>query len=164
MTLFVDRLDSPVGELVIIVDDAGALHALGWYERMEQLAKWPGAQPAADPGGVTAALRRYFAGNLTALDALPVVFEGTEFQIQVWQALREIRASETCSYGHIARRIGKPSAVRAVGAANGANPIAIVVPCHRVIGADGSLTGYGGGLTRKRWLLAHERRDLWSSP
>ncbi|MEO8701524.1 MAG: methylated-DNA--[protein]-cysteine S-methyltransferase [Kofleriaceae bacterium] len=153
--LRIDRLDSPVGELAIVVDADGGLRALGWR------GPWPEAVACADPGGVTTALRRYFAGELAALDALPVVFEGSEFQCRVWNALRELRPGETCSYGHIARRIGQPTAVRAVGLANGANPVAIVVPCHRVIGANGTLTGYGGGLERKRWLLDHERRDLF---
>jgi methylated-DNA-[protein]-cysteine S-methyltransferase len=151
------RMASPVGELTIVVDDHGALRELGWRCR-----EWPEAIPAEDPGGVVSALRRYFAGELAALDELPVVFEGTEFQCRVWNALRELRAGETCTYGHIARRINQPTAGRAVGLANGANPIAIVVPCHRVIGANGTLTGYGGGLDRKRWLLDHERRDLFT--
>jgi methylated-DNA-[protein]-cysteine S-methyltransferase len=112
--------------------------------------------PARNPGGITAALRAYFAGHLAAIDDLPVATGGTAFQKEVWRALRQIPCGETISYGELARRIRRPAAVRAVGLANGANPIAIVVPCHRVIGADGSLTGYGGGLEKKRWLLAHE--------
>jgi methylated-DNA-[protein]-cysteine S-methyltransferase len=95
---------------------------------------------------------------LTAIDGLKVAFStGTEFQLCVWRALREVPCGQTWSYGQLARKIGRPSAVRAVGLANGANPVGLVVPCHRVIGSDGSLTGYGGGLHRKRWLLAHER-------
>ncbi|HEX6763894.1 MAG TPA: methylated-DNA--[protein]-cysteine S-methyltransferase [Polyangiaceae bacterium] len=100
-------------------------------------------------------LEEYFRGERTAFD-VPLAFEGTAFQERVWRALRDISFGETSSYGELARRIGKPSASRAVGAANGQNPIAIIVPCHRVIGADGSLTGYGGGLPRKLWLLEHE--------
>jgi methylated-DNA-[protein]-cysteine S-methyltransferase len=95
---------------------------------------------------------------MAALDAIEVDTGGTPFQQRVWQELRRIPAGSTRSYSEVARAIGRPSAVRAVAAANGANPVSIVIPCHRVIGADGSLTGYGGGLHRKRWLLAHERR------
>jgi methylated-DNA-[protein]-cysteine S-methyltransferase len=105
---------------------------------------------------MTAALAAYFAGSVNAIDGLPTATGGTEFQRMVWRALRQIPCGETISYATLARRIGRPAAVRAVGLANGANPISIVVPCHRVIGSDGSLTGYGDGLERKRWLLAHE--------
>ena len=105
---------------------------------------------------VADALRRYFGGDLAALDAVPAELNGTPFQKAVWQALRRIPPGTTISYGELARRIGQPTSVRAVGAANGANPVAVIVPCHRVIGSNGTLTGYGGGLDRKRWLLAHE--------
>ena len=101
-------------------------------------------------------LRRYFDGELDALDDIAVDPAGTPFQLRVWTALRDVRAGTTTSYSALARHIGTPNAVRAVGAANGANPIPIIIPCHRVIGADGRLVGYGGGLDRKRWLLAHE--------
>jgi methylated-DNA-[protein]-cysteine S-methyltransferase len=101
-------------------------------------------------------LSRYFGGELDAIESVGVELNGTEFQKRVWQALRRIPAGSTLSYAEVARRIGDRTAVRAVGAANGANPVAIVVPCHRVIGSDGALTGYGGGLDRKRWLLEHE--------
>jgi methylated-DNA-[protein]-cysteine S-methyltransferase len=101
-------------------------------------------------------MEAYFAGNRAALDDLQTATNGTPFQRKVWAALRTIEAGETVSYGTLAVRIGQPTAARAVGLANGQNPIAIVVPCHRVIGADASLTGYGGGIERKRWLLAHE--------
>jgi len=106
---------------------------------------------------IEAILTRYFAGETDALDVIDVEMNGTSFQRRVWAALRDVKAGTTVSYGEIARRIGAPSAVRAVGAANGANPVAIVVPCHRVIGGNGSLTGYGGGLERKQWLLRHEQ-------
>jgi len=109
-----------------------------------------------DPAGAVSALRAYFAGDLHALDALTVDPMGTPFQLRVWTALRSVPAGRTASYRDIANAIGAPTATRAVGAANGANPIAIVVPCHRIIGAGGSLVGYGGGLERKRWLLEHE--------
>lgn len=109
-----------------------------------------------DPGGCSAALHRYFSGDLTAIDALLVDPGGTPFQASVWQALRTIPPGKTISYSELAERIGARHAVRAVGAANGANPIPIVIPCHRVIGASGKLVGYGGGLERKAWLLRHE--------
>jgi methylated-DNA-[protein]-cysteine S-methyltransferase len=101
-------------------------------------------------------LSRYFAGEVTTIEVIPVATAGTAFQRDVWAALRKIPPGTTLSYGALARTIGRPRSVRAVGLANGANPIGIIVPCHRVIGADGSLTGYGGGIERKRWLLAHE--------
>ena len=157
----VDHLDTPIGRLAIVADD-GRLRALGWLEghaRMERTLGGAVLVPASNPGGLTAALRAYFAGDLHAIDGLPVEAPGTEFQRSVWRALRTIPCGETLSYSALARRIGKPAAVRAVGLANGANPVGIVVPCHRVIGASGALTGYGGGIERKRWLLAHERRQ-----
>jgi len=101
-------------------------------------------------------LSRYFDGECGVIDTVAVELNGTDFQKSVWQALRRIPCGSTISYAELARRIGAPAAVRAVGVANGANPVALVVPCHRVIGSDGSLTGYGGGLDRKRWLLDHE--------
>jgi methylated-DNA-[protein]-cysteine S-methyltransferase len=152
-------LDSPIGRITAGVRD-GVLCAMAvgehWARLARRLASAP-LVPADDAAGVAAAVRRYFAGDVDAIASLPVAPDGTAFQRAVWAALREIPAGETRSYGDIARAIGAPTAVRAVGAANGANPIWLVVPCHRVIGADGSLTGYGGGLDRKRWLLAHER-------
>jgi methylated-DNA-[protein]-cysteine S-methyltransferase len=114
--------------------------------------------PARAPATVRAALTAFFEGDLEAITRLGVRTNGTEFQRRVWAALRAIPAGRTTTYGALATRIGAPTASRAVGLANGANPIAIVVPCHRVIGADGKLTGYGGGLERKQWLLDHERR------
>jgi methylated-DNA-[protein]-cysteine S-methyltransferase len=123
-------------------------------------AHYGGAQDAlvagAAPATIADALDAYFGGRLDALEALAVRTGGTAFQRRVWAALRRIPAGTTTSYGALARRIGRPTAWRAVGLANGANPIALVVPCHRVIGASGALTGFGGGIERKRWLLAHE--------
>lgn len=110
----------------------------------------------AAPPSVRAAVTAYFTGDVTALDGLAVRTGGTTFQREVWAALRTIPAGETRSYGQLATAIGRPSAVRAVGLANGANPVGVIVPCHRVVGANGTLTGYAGGLERKRWLLAHE--------
>ncbi|MCC6994868.1 MAG: methylated-DNA--[protein]-cysteine S-methyltransferase [Deltaproteobacteria bacterium] len=150
----VDRLDTPIGRMRLVVDAAGALKHLDW-DLDDDAAR---LLPTRDPAGVTSALRAYFGGQLEALEGLLVDGEGTDFQRRVWAALRQIPAGTTQSYGDLARRIGSPAAVRAVGAANGRNPIGVVVPCHRVIGADGTLTGYAGGLERKRWLLAHEAR------
>ena len=123
------------------------------------LARWyPGEaiRSASNPAGAVTALAAYFGGDLAALDHLAVELRGTPFQQRVWERLRSVRAGTTATYGEIARSIGAPAAVRAVGAANGANPVALIVPCHRIIGSGGQLTGYGGGLGVKRWLLAHE--------
>ena len=133
-------------------------------EARATLKKWYGSVPIAassDPGGTASVLGRYFAGDLHALDEVEVEMNGTEFQRRVWAALRSVKAGQTASYAQVAQAIGSPSAVRAVGAANGANPIAVVVPCHRIIGTNGTLTGYGGGLERKQWLLRHERGRLF---
>lgn len=116
----------------------------------------PAMEPAHDPGGCASAVHAYFQGEFAIIDSLSVDVGGTPFQRAVWRALRAIPAGRTMSYAELARHIGRPSAVRAVGRANGANPISVVVPCHRLVGTNGSLTGYGGGLERKRWLLAHE--------
>lgn len=161
-----DRLQTPIGELLLIADRDGRLRATFWTDKNGNLEHFlhrhyaPAhvtLDPAKNPHGLTAALAAYFAGELHAIDDLPVETAGTAFQRTVWRALRDIPCGATISYGELARRIGKPDAVRAVGTANGANPIGVVVPCHRVIGANGTLTGYGGGLHRKRWLLDHER-------
>lgn len=114
-----------------------------------------------DPAGAATALAKYFSGDLDILGTIDVELNGTPFQQRVWQALRRVRAGHTASYSDIAHTIGAPKAVRAVGAANGANPVAVIVPCHRIIGSDGTLTGYGGGLKRKEWLLRHEGRLLF---
>ncbi len=163
MTLEVAEFHSPIGTIMLAVRD-GALAALvfaeGWPDRRARLVKRFGdvdLRGAANPAGVSGRLAAYFAGDLGALDAIAVDSGGTPFQRRVWGALRTIPPGETVSYQTLARRIGAPTAVRAVGAANRTNPIGIVVPCHRVIGADGSLTGYAGGIERKRWLLTHER-------
>ncbi len=161
--LVVDRIDTPVGEGVIVVDAAGVLRAFDWtdYEaRMRLLLRRQNPpvelREGRAPEAVRGAFGAYFAGDLLALDRLEVRTGGTDFQRRCWAALRAIPAGETRSYRDQAQAIGSPAAVRAVGLANGANPVGVVVPCHRVIGANGALTGYGGGLERKRWLLAHE--------
>ena len=158
-------MTTPIGVLLLLQDDDGRLRALDWEDfapRMERLLRLHYGHGGIEvrPGdGDTAAvrcLRRYFAGDLTAIDALAVATGGTPFQRRVWCALRDIPAGSTIAYAELARRIGQPTAFRAVGLANGANPIGVVVPCHRVIGSNAALTGYGGGIERKRWLLAHE--------
>ncbi len=161
--LILDRLATPVGEALLVVDEAGTLRAFDFadYEpRMRTLMgrHYPGMEidPGRAPEHVRAATAGYFAGDLRAFKDLAWATNGTDFQRRVWSGLCTIPAGETLSYKGLAEVIGAPKAMRAVGLANGANPVAIVVPCHRVIGADGSLTGYGGGLPRKRWLLAHE--------
>lgn len=124
-----------------------------------QLHRWyPGdsIEHRPDPAGAATALAKYFSGHLDAIETIQVELNGTPFQQRVWQALRTVRAGRTAAYAEIASSIGSLAAVRAVGAANGANPVAIVVPCHRIIGSNGTLTGYGGGLKRKEWLLRHE--------
>jgi methylated-DNA-[protein]-cysteine S-methyltransferase len=164
--LSMDRIDSPLGQLFIVADKRGNLRATAWGDYESYLR--PSLElhygkngftiePVRNPGGLTEAIARYFAGDLAAIDTLPVQTAGTPFQREVWRALREIPCGTTISYATLAQRIDRPKAVRAVGLANGANPVGIVVPCHRVIGSDGSLTGYGGGIERKRWLLRHER-------
>ena len=148
--------DSPIGPLTLVASD-GVLTGLFMDDQRHR----PGDDRfgARDDRGfdaVIAQLAQYFAGERTAFD-LPLAVEGTGFQKQVWNALCDIGYGTTISYGELARRIGNPKASRAVGLANGRNPVGIIVPCHRVIGASGSLTGYGGGVERKRWLLDHER-------
>jgi methylated-DNA-[protein]-cysteine S-methyltransferase len=169
----IERTPTPLGEGVLISDQEGALRLFYWDDPAH---RWKAALRQRY-GDVTLkemkrksdhakALNRYFDGDITAVDTLNVAFEGTPFQKKVWNALRKISAGTTTSYGTLAKKIGKPAAVRAVGLANGQNPISLIVPCHRVIGSNGSLTGYGGGLPRKRWLLDHEARytrdDLFS--
>jgi methylated-DNA-[protein]-cysteine S-methyltransferase len=165
LRLFTDRMDTPIGELILVADGEGRLRAVEWTDHEERLPRalrlhrGEGGltlEPKRDPGGLTTAMAAYFGGDLAAIDGLPVETGGTPFQRAVWAALRTIRCGTTWSYSELAERIGRPSAVRAVGLANGANPVGVVVPCHRVVGRDGTLTGYGGGIERKRWLLAHE--------
>ncbi|HEX5379753.1 MAG TPA: methylated-DNA--[protein]-cysteine S-methyltransferase [Phenylobacterium sp.] len=161
--LVLDRIPTPIGEALVVVDETGALRAFDFADfepRMRTLMRRHYGAMELEPGDCPAQVReavdRYFAGEVDALAELDFKTNGTLFQRRVWAALRTIPAGETLSYKGLAQRIGSPAAVRAVGMANGANPVALVAPCHRVIGADGSLTGYGGGLPRKAWLLAHE--------
>jgi methylated-DNA-[protein]-cysteine S-methyltransferase len=151
----------------LMTDAQGVLRMLDWEDCTERMARLLRRQYGAGQTVQQAATRRstaheamtaYFAGDIRAIDSLPVANGGTDFQRQVWAALRTVPAGETCSYGQLAATIDRPRAVRALGLANGANPIAIVVPCHRVIGANGTLTGYGSGMERKQWLLDHEQK------
>lgn len=151
---FHTRMPSPIGELLLLADDRGLLAVHMGTPRDPALL---GASDAARLAPVRTQLERYFSGELQDFD-LPLAAPGTAFQQRVWAALRAIPYGQTISYGELAQRIDQPTAARAVGLANGQNPIAIIVPCHRVIGAKGALTGYAGGIERKRWLLAHEAR------
>jgi O-6-methylguanine DNA methyltransferase len=165
-SLVLSRVPSPLGSLFAVSDASGRLRALDFEDCEPRLRRLlcahcgAGAELAPGPAPLTVveSLGAFFRGDLCVLDAVPVRTGGTDFQRRVWAALREIPSGATTSYGALARALGKPTAYRAVGLANGANPIAIVVPCHRVVGADGALTGYAGGLARKRWLLEHEQR------
>ncbi len=156
---------SPLGEILLLAEGHGlvGLHFTEPKARLplhlSQFARTLGPyaeREVRDPAGAATRLERYFAGDLAALEEQPVHPHGTAFQRRVWQALRAIPAGETRGYGELASSLGAPNASRAVGAANGSNPVSLFVPCHRVIAADGTLHGYGGGLDRKRWLLAHE--------
>jgi methylated-DNA-[protein]-cysteine S-methyltransferase len=146
-----EYLDTPTGPILLLTDGEGRLHEVRWGAYEPQLPD------LSEPSAARSALVAYFEGAVDALRELPVVMAGTDFQRAVWSELRRIPVGETISYGTLAARIGRPTATRPVGLANGANPIPIVVPCHRVIGADHTLTGFGGGLQRKQWLLQHER-------
>lgn len=165
LTLLEDKIDTPLGELCILCDTQFNLRAVEWEEhrwRLEKLLNIHyGKQgvmhvPSKNPNGLSDAFHAYFAGDLAAITGLPTATMGTAFQRDVWQALRTIPCGQVFSYGQLAQCVGRPTAARAVGAANGANPLSIVIPCHRVIGRDGSMTGYAGGVERKAWLLRHE--------
>lgn len=159
------RIPTPIGVMLIATDGQGRLRVLDWEthaERMQRLIErqyGKGKVTLKDgpgPKAVVDKLKAYIAGDVAAIADVPTETGGTPFQRQVWRALRDIPVGQVWSYGQLAAHIGKPAAVRAVGLANGSNPVGVVVPCHRVIGANGALTGYGGGLDRKRWLLKHE--------
>lgn len=153
------QIESPVGPLLLVADDAGLRQILFVNGRHQARPEASWKQDAAPLEKAIAQLRSYFAGEREDFD-LPLAPEGTSFQQGVWRRLCDIPYGETISYGELARRIGNPQASRAVGLANGSNPIPIVIPCHRVIGSDGKLTGYGGGLPIKEKLLALERKQL----
>ena len=162
-TLTLDRIDTPVGLVLLVTDADGAVRALDFHDfeprMLRLLARHCGAfelVEGAAPAEVRDAVLTYFSGDAKALDQVKTRTTGTAFQRAVWSALRAIPPGQTRTYAQIAQAVGSPRAVRATGMANGQNPIALIVPCHRVIGAKGTLTGYAGGVERKRWLLAHE--------
>lgn len=162
-TLFLDRYQSPLGTILLVTDEDRRLRALDFEDhepRMRRLLRRHYGRddtlPVPAPTVIRDALDAYFDGDYEALSQIQWETNGSVFQRQVWNALLDIPAGRTMSYAALAAYIGRPAAVRAVGLANGANPVGIVVPCHRVIGANGKLTGYGGGVTRKAWLLEHE--------
>ena len=161
--LMLDRLATPIGEALIVTDETGYLRAFDWADREDSMLRLLrlhyGARELTEgiaPSHLRRAVCDYFAGDLGCLAGIEWRTGGTAFQRRVWQGLTTIGPGCTSSYGALAAKLGCPKSVRAVGHANGANPISVVVPCHRVIGSNGSLTGYGGGLARKRWLLEHE--------
>ncbi|AFJ47322.1 methylated-DNA--[protein]-cysteine S-methyltransferase [Shimwellia blattae] len=165
LILLEDTLPTPLGMLRIITDEQYRLRAIDWEDHDARLDKLLSQHYARtefrrtasnNPGGMCHKLADYFAGNTAIINDLPTATEGTPFQREVWAALRTIPCGQVMHYGELATRLGRPGAARAVGAANGANPISIVVPCHRVIGSSGTLTGYAGGVQRKEWLLRHE--------
>jgi O-6-methylguanine DNA methyltransferase len=169
MILARTTIETPLGPMLALASDAGlcALEFTGPKKRLTKLDArrrnhFPPHEIVDDESRILERTRRwlqdYFAGETAEVDGLPLDMHGADFERRVWRALLTIPAGETRSYGALAKALGNPGAARAVGMANGANPIAIVVPCHRVIGSSGSLTGYGGGLERKTWLLDHERR------
>jgi methylated-DNA-[protein]-cysteine S-methyltransferase len=162
MELQTDEIPSVIGRIILVATDE-ALCALDFADCRERMfalleGRYGDIQlrTVKDPHGCSSAVRAYLDGDLCALDSIPVDTSGTAFQRRVWSALREIPVGSTMSYGGLAARIGQPAAARAVGMSNSRNPVALVVPCHRVIGAGGALTGYAGGMERKRWLLRHE--------
>lgn len=160
-----ETLATPLGPMLLVTDEAGNARAAEWEDcqarMLGPLRRYCGIEftqleRRTAPSAVRYALAAYFDGQLDAIDGVRAQTGGTPFQRDVWSALREIPAGHAITYATLASLLGKPRAVRAVGAANGANPISVIVPCHRLVGAGGSLTGYGGGIERKRWLLAHE--------
>ena len=166
-----DRVPAPIGTFLVAIDAEDRLSAVDFFNDeagMWRLLRRQYGEVSVSfghaPPPIRDAFARYFDGDIHALWEIPVRTGGTEFQRKVWAALRTIPAGETRSYGELARQIGAPSAMRAVGLANGANPVAIAIPCHRVIGANGSLTGFGGGLPRKQWLLTHEGATFKDAP
>jgi methylated-DNA-[protein]-cysteine S-methyltransferase len=161
MRIEVSEIASPIGPLAVAFDEAGKLRALelpsgrrSGRARLE--ARFSARSVPAPPAAIARPFARYFAGDLDALDGIGIAPEGGAFFQKVWTVLRRVKPGQTVSYKELARRAGKPNAVRASASANARNPIAIVVPCHRVIGSDGHLCGYGGGLPMKQWLLRHE--------
>ena len=167
LQLTLERMATPLGEMLLVADPDGALRAAEFADCEERLGRLLNRRLGAGSyrlengrvsGGAMAALDAYFAGDVGAIDDIPVRYGGTPFQQTVWTALRKIAPGRALTYSGLAMTIGRPSAPRAVGHANGANPFSIIVSCHRLVGANGDLTGYAGGIERKRWLLDHEAR------
>jgi methylated-DNA-[protein]-cysteine S-methyltransferase len=163
MLLHYDEFASPIGR-ILFASDGEAICALDFEDYLERMKSLLGRrfprlvfQRHSDPQNLKDRLQSYFDGDVFAMEPVRVNTAGSAFQEEVWKTLRTIPAAETWTYGQLANRIGRPQAARAVGRANSLNPVAIIVPCHRVIGASSALTGYAGGLERKRWLLDHER-------
>ena len=170
-TFFVDRLNTPIGAALIITDADGLLRAFDWEDHAKRIRELLRLQygavelkEARAPKAIRSALSAYFKGDLAALKTVEWRVAGTPFQQKVWNALPKIRVGTTMTYGALAARLGSPNATRAVGHANGSNPISVVIPCHRLIGANGALIKYGSGLARKRWLLTHEGVMLKPGP
>jgi methylated-DNA-[protein]-cysteine S-methyltransferase len=164
LILIQDQILTPLGQALVLTDKKGALRAFEWLDCADRLARLLRLHYGTDYE-ITEGMRlskaslligKYFAGELKAIDKIKVETNGTPFQKKVWASLRKVPAGQTITYSAMAKKVGAPSAVRAVGAANGANPISLVIPCHRMIGASGKLTGYAGGLHRKKYLLEHE--------
>ncbi len=166
MNLDLDEIETPIGTMTLVVNPtSGGICMLDFgtdrtlvRRRLEARFGPVALDCVPDPGGIASRIRAYFGGDMRALEDLPVDTAGTPFQEKVWAALRALAPGQTTTYGSLAAALGQPTAARAVGLANGQNPVAVVVPCHRVVGSDGSLTGYAGGVDRKRWLLEHEAR------
>lgn len=167
LSLVSDTIETPIGALALVEDQAGSLCMVEFADCQHRMDRWlhkrlSSGRYKLKSGTVTAATKNsfaaYFDGEIAALCKIAVRFDGTAFQNEVWSALRDIASGETFAYGAFAERLGRPQSARAVGHANGANPLSIVVPCHRLVGANGALTNYGGGIERKRWLLDHEAR------
>ncbi len=161
MKLFTGSVSSPIGEVKFVESRTGVC-ALGFadgWERLERVLRrrfGDTAYTTVSANPTELALKAYFEGDMDALDQLALDSAGSDFQCLVWKALRKIEAGGTCSYGELARKLGRPTSQRAVANANARNPVSLITPCHRVIGAGGALTGYAFGIERKRWLLDHE--------
>jgi methylated-DNA-[protein]-cysteine S-methyltransferase len=168
-TFSIDRLETPIGPALLVTDGEGLLRAFDWEDHAERIRELLRLQYGAvelkevpAPKAIRSALTDYFGGDLDALKTIQWRIAGTPFQQKVWNALPKIPAGQTMTYGALATKLGSPNAMRAVGHANGSNPISVVIPCHRLIAANGSLVKYGSGLARKRWLLMHEGVTLKS--
>ena len=165
LTLLEDKIATPLGPLWVLCDETYHLRAVEWEEHSDRMVELLNIHyrkegytrlPATNPGGLSRKLLDYFEGDLAVINTLPTATAGTPFQREVWKALRNIPCGQVIHYGQLAEMLGRVGAARAVGAANGSNPVSIVVPCHRVIGRNGTLTGYAGGVQRREWLLRHE--------